>query len=78
MINNDDMQYSDADMVWKNQYPTKNDMGDGADTFRRHPFATNQQRCNVDDYMMAHTVFTATATAFADTEHYKRLYHFFL
>ena len=33
VINYDDVQYSDANMFWKNQYPTKNDMGDKADTF---------------------------------------------
>ena len=51
VINYDDVQYSDANMFWKNQYPTKNDMGDHADTFRRHP-TTDQQRCNVEDDTM--------------------------
>ncbi len=36
-------------MFWKNQYPTKNDMGDDADTFQWHSLATKKQRCNVDD-----------------------------
>jgi hypothetical protein len=42
VINYDDVQYSDANMFWKNQYPTKNDMGDKADTFQWHPLATKQ------------------------------------
>jgi hypothetical protein len=29
----DDVRYSDVDMFWKNQYPTKNEMGNDADTF---------------------------------------------
>ena len=29
-------------MFWNNQYPTKNDMGDKADTFQWHPLATKQ------------------------------------
>ena len=45
----DDVQYSDVDMFWKNQYPTKNDMGNDADTFLWPSLATKKQRCNVDD-----------------------------
>jgi hypothetical protein len=48
VINYDDVQCSDANMFWKNQYPTKNDMGDKADTFQWHPLAT-KQFCNVGD-----------------------------
>jgi hypothetical protein len=42
VINYDDEQYSDATMFWKNQYPTKNEMGNKADTFQWHPLATKQ------------------------------------
>jgi hypothetical protein len=46
---NYDVQNSDADKPWKDQYPTKNVMGDDADTFRWLSLATKKQRCNVDD-----------------------------
>ena len=68
VINFDDVQYSDMNMLWKNQYPTKNDMGKNADIFRWHFSATKKQRCNIDDDA---TVIAATAYACADTKHYK-------
>jgi hypothetical protein len=41
-----DAQHSDASMFWKSQDPTKNDMGNDADTIRLgwHSFATKKQR----------------------------------